>query len=83
MQAEARAGLQRLEIVVLDNENRTRATLLDCRRHIVSIVRDLLPVAAGLARKGRPRLLAICQKVIAEQSKPASTEHHLRISRDE
>lgn len=38
----------------------------ECRRRIIGIARDLLPDAAGFARKGRPRLLAVLSKIIAD-----------------
>lgn len=31
---------------------------------LVAIARDLLPAAAGQARKNRPRLLAVCARII-------------------
>jgi hypothetical protein len=39
----------------------------EARRRIVSIARDLLPQAAGYARKGRPRLLAVVSKIIGDE----------------
>ena len=46
----------------------THAALVraETRRNIISIARDLLPQAAALARKGRPRLLAVIAKIIGE-----------------
>lgn len=38
----------------------------ECRRRIISIARDLLPYGAAFARKGRPRLLAVLSKIIAD-----------------
>jgi hypothetical protein len=38
----------------------------ECRRRLIGIARDLLPEAAGLARKGRPRLLAVLSKIIGD-----------------
>ena len=41
---------------------------------LIAIARDLLPQAASYARKGRPRLLAVLAKIIAEpKSKKADT----------
>jgi hypothetical protein len=82
LRREARAGLRKLALEVQHSELLTKATLLDCRKQIVAITRDLLPHAAALARRGRPRLLAICQKVLSEQSKPEpQRETTLRIRR--
>jgi hypothetical protein len=39
----------------------------EARRRIVSIARDLLPAAAGFARKGKPRLLAVLTKIVGEE----------------
>lgn len=40
------------------------------RRQLIAIAHDLLPAAAGLARKGKPRLLAVVSKVILSKTHP-------------
>jgi len=39
----------------------------EARRRIIAIARDLLPHAAGFARKGRPRLLAVISKIVGDE----------------
>lgn len=54
----------RHELWRLEKEHEFRRA--QARRQLVAIAQDLLPKAAGLARKGRPRLLAICAKIIGD-----------------
>ena len=54
----------------------THAALVraEARRNIISIARDLLPIAAKLGRRGRPRLLAVIAKIIGEEKLRSTIE---------
>ena len=65
----ARQLLKQIEIEVAIAEGRTRANLIDCRSEIVAIAKELLPHAAALAKKGRPRVLAVIQRILDSQAK--------------
>ena len=64
--AEAIAEGKRIGKHVELMEQIARMAQADARRNLTSIARDLLPQAAGYARKGRPRLLAVCAKIIGD-----------------
>jgi hypothetical protein len=58
-------------------EAEANASRAEARRRLCAIARDLTGVAAGLARKGRPRLLAVLAK-IASDSPRETMERKLR-----
>lgn len=54
----------RIELALIETEAAEKQAA--ARRQIAAIARDLLPDAAALARRGRPRLLAVCAKILAD-----------------
>lgn len=53
------------------------------RRQLLAIARDLAPKAAGYARRGRPRLLAVLAKIVADpRLRPRTEAYTEKISRD-
>ncbi len=65
---ELLAQLQKLKANILLLESEAAMNRASARRQVSAIARDLVPVAAGLARKGRPRLLAVLSKILGDQS---------------
>ena len=72
----SKAGIARLQVAVLHAENLTRCRVLDAHRQCVAIAQDLLPNAAALARRGKPRLLGTLFRYIAELKKPRPRGNH-------
>jgi len=56
--------LREIRIELATAELRAAESQAIARRQITAIARDLLPKAASYARKGRPRLLAVCARII-------------------
>ena len=64
--AKAALAIRKLQMKQIALEAQSALERAECRRRIISIARDLLPKAAGFARKGRPRLLAVLTKIISD-----------------
>lgn len=64
LKRETREKLRAAEIALAIAETHAAETHAQAKRRIVAIARDLLPTAAALARRGRPRLLAVLGKII-------------------
>ena len=58
------AEMFKLQLEVAEAEAAIRQA--QARTQITAIARDLLPQGAAFARKGRPRLLAVLAKIIAD-----------------
>jgi len=61
---EVRNAIRALELKTARAEAAAMQHRAMARRQISAIVQDLVPVAAGLARKGRPRLLAVIARIL-------------------
>lgn len=70
--SKADASLATIRRGLLIAETTTAFRRAQARRQLIAIAHDLLPKAAGLARKGRPRLLAICARIIADEKLKAA-----------
>jgi hypothetical protein len=57
-------SLHALRLRIATAEALAAESQAEAKRRIMSIARDLLPKAAAHARRGRPRLLAVCAKII-------------------
>lgn len=55
-----------LDIQILEGE--AELAKAAARRQITSCCRDLVPVAIGFARRGRPRLLAVIAKILGDKN---------------
>jgi hypothetical protein len=61
--------LKKLKRDLLVAELKSTIRLVEARHQMIAIAKDMLPDAAGFARKGRPRLLSTCQKILTENTK--------------
>lgn len=66
LEAEATRELKRLRKQLLIAETAAALNHGIARRQILAIARDIAPVAAALARRGRPRVLAVLAKIIGD-----------------
>ena len=71
---QQRETIRTLSVQLAILEAKTAAAQAAARRQIVAIARDMLPAAAGFARKGRPRLLAVCAKIVADPKLQANLD---------
>lgn len=58
--------LAEIKLQVARAELKAAKARAEARWHISALCRDLIPTAAKFARKGRPRLLAVVSKIIAD-----------------
>lgn len=65
---KARAIARKLDLQIRILEGEAEMAKASARRQIMSLCRDLVPVAAGYARKGRPRLLAVVGKILGDRN---------------
>jgi len=73
-ETQQRRTLATLKMQLAILELKSAATHAAARRQMIAIAKDLLPVAAALGRRGRPRLLAVCAKIIADEKLNANLE---------
>ena len=55
-----------LDIRIL--EGQAEMAKASARRQIMTCCKELVPVAIGFARKGRPRLLAVISKILGDRN---------------
>lgn len=67
-------AIRQLQLEVAKAEAGAAKARAEARWRISAIARDLLGVAAGLARKGRPRLLAVLSKIIGDDKMRGDTK---------
>ena len=67
------AAIRKLKYEMQILEIRDAAARAAARRQLISSAHDLMPKATALARKGRPRLLAIVAKIIGDPKLRAAT----------
>jgi len=65
---EVRDAINTLRVATAKAELEAAHARAAARRQINAIARDLMPTAAGYARKGRPRLLAVLAKILGDDN---------------
>jgi hypothetical protein len=64
---EIRQAIRNLELQTARAEAHALQDRANARHQLSAIVRDLMPVAAKLARKGRGRLLAVLARILQDE----------------
>jgi hypothetical protein len=66
LEAEARQLVGQLKHELLVAETNAAMAHASARRQLCAIARDIAPHAAALARRGKPRVLAVLAKIISD-----------------
>lgn len=65
---QARHIAQKLNLEIRILEGQAELAKAAARRQILTCCKELVPVAIGFARKGRPRLLAVIGKILGDKN---------------
>jgi len=65
---EAIAAARRLNLQIRVLEGQAEMAKASARRQIMTCCKELVPVAIGFARQGRPRLLAVISKILGDRN---------------
>jgi hypothetical protein len=64
---QIRSEIRKLDLLVARGEARAMQHRASARRQLAAIVKDLMPTAAGLARRGKGRLLAVLARILQDE----------------